>query len=116
VVCSLFALYVERSWRPWLLVAGAAMVLLPFAAELIPGLPRGFTFEPGAVVLHARALDLPPKLTSFALLYTSIGYVLLPAVFLGRLRDTLRASEDRTFLQAGPLRRLFPRAGDPPGS
>lgn len=116
VTCSVFALYAERAWRPWVLVAGAVMVLAPFAAELVPGLPRGFTFEPGAIVLRARALDLPQGLTTFALLYTSVGYVLLPPLFLARLRDELRGSEERTFLQAWTLRRLFPqrRADAPP--
>jgi serine/threonine protein kinase len=110
VASSLFSLYIERRWRPWLLLAAIAMVLVPFAAELVPGWPPGFTFEPDAIVLHVRALDVPPGLTTFALLYTSVGYVLLPPIFLGRLRDTVRASEDRTFLQAWTLRRLFPKS------
>jgi len=108
VTWSVFSLYAERRWRPGVLVAGAVMVLAPFAAELVPWWPRGFTFEPGAIVLRARALDLPEGLTTFALLYTSVGYVLLPPLFLGRLRDELRGSEERTFLQAWTLRRLFP--------
>lgn len=58
----------------------------------------------------SASLDLPPTLTTVGLLYTSIGYVILPALFLGRLRDALRASENRTFLQAWTLRKLFPKA------
>jgi hypothetical protein len=84
-------------------------VLIPFALEWVPGLPRGFTFEGGRVVLHPRALELPMAATTIGLLYTTVGYAILPAIFLSRLKNALRQSEDRQFLQAWTLKQLFPR-------
>ncbi len=42
---------------------------------------------------------------------SALGFALLPAIFLFRLRDSLRAAEDRTFLQAWTLRQLVPSSG-----
>ncbi len=110
IVTAIFALYSTKKERPFVIAAGLCMALLPFAAELVPGIPRGFTFEDGKVVLHPRALDLPPVATTIGLLYTTAGYAILPALFLIRLKETLRGSEDRLFLQAWTLKQLFPAA------
>jgi hypothetical protein len=48
--------------------------------------------------------------TIAALLYTCSGYILLPVLYIGRLRDTLSAVEDRQFLQAWYMKRMFPKA------
>lgn len=40
------------------------------------------------------------------------GYVLLPAFFLTRVRDTPSVAEDRIFLQAWTMRHLFPKVRD----
>jgi serine/threonine protein kinase len=109
IVTAIFALYATPRERPWAIVAGAVTVLIPFALEWVPGLPRGFTFEGGRVVLHPRALELPMAATTIGLLYTTVGYAILPAIFLSRLKNALRQSEDRQFLQAWTLKQLFPR-------
>jgi eukaryotic-like serine/threonine-protein kinase len=108
IVTAIFTLYATPRERPWAVGVGALTILLPFVAELIPGIPRGFTFEAGNVVLHPRALDLPPLATTIGLVYTTLGYVVLPALFLARLKANLRQSEDRVFLQAWTLKQLFP--------
>jgi len=110
IVTAIFALYGTTKERPYVIAAGLLMAILPFAAELLPGIPPGFTFEGGTVVLHPRALNLPPSATVVGLLYTTAGYAVLPAMFLMRLKDTLRTNEDRLILQAWTLRQLFPRA------
>jgi serine/threonine-protein kinase len=110
VTTSVFALYCERRHRIYTLAAGAAMILLPFLAELVPGIPKGYSFTSAGVVLHARALELPSTLTTIGLLYTNVGYVLLPGLFLTRLKDTLSVAEDRIFLQAWTMKQLFPSA------
>ncbi len=110
ITVSVFALYAERHERKSVVAAGILMVSLPFLAELIPGLPHAFDFDAGTIVLHPRSLELPPTATTFGLVYTTLGFVLLPSIFLFRLRDTLRVAEERTFLQAWTLRQLFPKA------
>ncbi len=110
---SVFALYAERRERPVVLLAGTVMIVLPFLAELVPGWPPAVSFRDGSVVLHPRALDLPVVTTVVGLVYTALGFSLLPAIFLFRLRDSLRVAEDRTFLQAWTLRQLFPSTRKP---
>ena len=115
ITTSVFALYAERRERPIVLAVGAAMFLIPFAAELLGLVPAGFSFEPGRVVLHERALALPRALTTAALAYTSVGYIVLPGLFLFRVRDTLRVAEDRRLLQAWTMKQVFP-GGTSPGA
>lgn len=110
IVTAIFSLYGSDRERPYVIAAGIAMALLPFLAELVPGVPPGYSFQEGNVVLHPRALDLPPTVTTIALLYTTAGYAVLPALFLSRLKKTLRGTEDRLLLQAWTLRQLFPKS------
>src|SRR5262249_16931234 len=47
ITTSLFALYAECKERKVVLAAGAAMFLIPLAAELLGLVPPGFSFEGG---------------------------------------------------------------------
>ncbi len=110
ITISLFTLYADRRERTLLGVAGVSMFLVPFVADLLGLVPSGFSFEPGRVVLHERALGLSPAVTIVGLLYTCTGYILLPVLYIGRLRDALSAVEDRQFLQGWYMKRMFPKA------
>lgn len=110
ITTSMFALYAEKRERPVVVAAGAFMVSLPFLVELVPGAPRAFEFDAGRIVLLPRSLELPRFATMVGLVYTTLGFVMLPSIFLFRLRDALRVAEERTFLQAWTLRQLFPKA------
>jgi serine/threonine-protein kinase len=118
VTMAISALYGRKADRRIVIAAGVATVVLPFLAELVPWIPHGYSFVDGNVVLHPRALTLPRTLTTIGLVYTTLGYALLPAVFLTRLRDTLAVAEDRVFLQAWTMKQLFARATSqaPPGA
>jgi hypothetical protein len=107
---SIFTLYADRRERAAVFVAGACMFLLPFVADLTGVVPPGFSFEPGRVILHERALGLGRGVTLIALVYTCLGYILLPVVYLGRYKDALGVLEDRQFLQAWTMKRMFPNA------
>jgi serine/threonine-protein kinase len=106
----LFTLYASKVERLTVIGLGAAMFLVPFAGELLGLFPPAFSFEPGRVVLHERALSLSRNATVLALLYSCTGYILLPVLYIGRLRDALGVIEDRQFLQAWYLKRMFPKA------
>jgi serine/threonine-protein kinase len=107
---SLFTLYANRRERSLVFAAGACMFLLPFLADVLGLVPPGFSFEPGGVLLHERTLGLTKGATIVGLIYSCTGYILLPVVFIGRLRDTMSVVEDRQFLQAWYMKRMFPKA------
>ena len=111
----------DRRERKVLMALGALAMIVPFALELSGIVPRSFTFEGGALVLHPRALFLPPLGTTLALVYTSVTFCVLQPVLLGGLRDALSAAERKLFLHAWHLRQLAPdagagRSGDPSGN
>ncbi len=112
ITTSILTIYCERRDRLLAIGAGILTVVIPFAFELVPFLPKGYSFEGAGVLLHPRALTLPPVATTIGLIYTSVGYVLLPGLFLTRMRDTLARAEDKLFLQAWTMKRLFAREGD----
>ena len=107
---SCFATYADKRERLAVVIGGALIILVSFLPELTTFLPHAYSFEPGRLILHERALVLSPTLTTIGLLYVCLGYVVLPALFLFRLRDTLSVAEDRLFLQSWYMKRLFPGA------
>ncbi len=110
LLVTVFTLYARREERLVVRLAGVAMFLVPFLADVVGLVPAGFSFEPGRVVLHERAIGLPPGPTIMALIYSSLTYILLPTLYLARVRDTMRTLEDRQFLQGWYMKRLFPAA------
>jgi eukaryotic-like serine/threonine-protein kinase len=107
---TLFTFYADRNERWLVLLAGVSMFLVPFLADIMHWVPAGFSFEPGRVVLHERAIGLGKSLTLIGLAYTCTGYILLPVLYLGRFRDAMVAVESRQFLQAWYMKRMFPKA------
>src|SRR5262249_60554283 len=98
----------------WLFGAiGALGVLAPSLRELAGLVPRSFSFEPGRLVLHERALRISPGATTAALMYTTITFSLLQPLLLGGIQDALRAAERKLHLHAWHLRQLAPDSPRP---
>jgi serine/threonine-protein kinase len=106
-----FALHAAGRERAVVIALGILAVLVPFTLELLHLVPAAYEFRNGDLVLHPRALRLPPGVTQAGLVYTSVGFSLLPAVFLGRLRDALGRAEAKVFLQAWQLEQLVSEQG-----
>jgi serine/threonine-protein kinase len=112
--CGISVLFASRCTpreRPWLVLIWSLAMLGPFGVELLHVFPPAYTFRGGELVLHARALNLPEGPTLAGLMYTSVTFMALPMLFLGRLRDRQRDGDRRMFVQAWHLRQLFPAAG-----
>jgi serine/threonine-protein kinase len=107
----MFVVHCTPKERPWLIVTWVAAMLAPYLVELTGWFAPAYSFRPGELVLHARSIELPRGPTLAALAYTSVSFVVLLAVFVGRLRDKQRAAERRLFVQAWTLRQLFPGKG-----
>jgi len=111
-IAILFASRCKREERLRLMLIWGLAVLAPFGVELLHLSPPAYTFKAGEIILHARALDLPESLTLTALAYTSLTFMVLPMILVGKLRDRQRDGDRRLFVQAWHLRQLFPAAGD----
>jgi serine/threonine-protein kinase len=96
--------------RVWLVFIWSCAILAPFGVELLHVFPPAYSFQGGDLVLHARALSLPEVPTLVALAYTSLAYLVLPMIVVGRLRDTQRGGDRKLFVQAWYLKQLFPVA------
>ena len=105
----LFAMYSTPRER-WVLTSiVSAGALAPFVAEITGLLPRAYAFERDRVIVVARAVALPEGATHAAMIYSTLSFIVLAAVLMGRVRDALQSLEERRFLQAWYLRELFPR-------
>ena len=113
----MFVIHCTKDERPYLIGIWVLAALLPFGVEALSLTTPAYTFRPDELVLHARALELPATATVVMLAYTSVSFMLLLLVFVGRLRDKQRKAERSLFVQAWHLRQLFPTAeGAGPGS
>jgi serine/threonine-protein kinase len=93
----------------WMLVAmGLLSVIVPYGLQLAGVLPPSYVFADGNLTILAWALRLAPNLTVPTLIYSSLAFIALPPIFLGRMRDALSAAERQLFLQAWHLRQLLP--------
>lgn len=107
-ITTFFAAHVsarERHVATALITLGAAA---GFAVDAFGWFPPGYAFEPGKIVLFARAVEFPKWPMLAALLYSSLSSVALPAMFTGRVHDERTAAQRRMILQAWQLRQLFP--------
>lgn len=108
---SIVTLWIAFQCRPgferWtIVVLGTAAVAGPFALEWLGVFPPAYQFGDDRVTLFARALHLSPHITLLLLVYVSMTFVSLPAIFISRVRDALTEAERRLFLQAWHLRKL----------
>ncbi len=107
----LFAMHMTRQERPVITTIITLGALAPFAAEVFGIFPRAYAFEADRIIVFARAVALPEGATTAAMAYSTLSFTVFAALLMGRMRDTLKAHEQRHFLQAWYLRELFP-SGD----
>jgi hypothetical protein len=64
------------------------------------------------MVLLARGYELHPGWALGVLLYTSVLWIVLPPLYVSRLRDALTRAQRQLFLHAWHFRNLLPGAQD----
>jgi serine/threonine-protein kinase len=113
-VLVLLTLHSRPDERRPLFAIAAAVVVGPLAVEWAGLVPASHVFEPGRLCLVARAIDIRPAPTIAMLVWSTLGFVLVPSVMLARLRDDLDAAKARLAMQAHALRALA--RGAPPAA
>jgi serine/threonine-protein kinase len=91
--------------RPLIAIA-SLVVVVPFALEWTGLVPPSYVFEPDRLCFVARAVDVRPGPTVAMLLWSTLGFVLVPSMMLTRLRDQLDAAQSRLAVQSWQLRQL----------
>lgn len=84
-----------------------ASILVPVLLEKLGVVSPAYQFIDGKMIVLPRVHGL----TAFPLLLGSLSLVLIPALLLGRVRDTVRQSRLRTLLTTWHLKQFLPAAG-----
>ena len=111
MICVFHAMASTAAERRVFAVFLAIGSLAPYVIEYAGWFPPAFEFRDGTIVLFERVLGLGETATMTALIYVSSAFVVLTAFFVGKMRDSLKGTEKRIFLQAWNLRHLFPAGG-----
>lgn len=103
-----FCLYGSARHRPWAIGFAAAAIVLPLGAQLLGWMPRSYEFTSEGMLIRPQIAGLPEAPTLTLMLFASLALIIPPALYTGRVRDTVNASEQRSFLERWSLRQLLP--------
>jgi serine/threonine-protein kinase len=101
-------LHSRPTWRLATIVLGLLSALVPVAADQLGWWPQTTVFADDALVIHSWMAHLPPTATLIALTSVVAGAVLIPAIYVLRVRDSLTTAERNLHLQSWHLRQLIP--------
>jgi eukaryotic-like serine/threonine-protein kinase len=116
-----FIVAADRSRRGPAIFLGCVAILLPLMLEWTGVNLPSYAFDRGQLVVLPRALEFPEKPTLVFLLVTNVALLVTAALFVGRFKDALTATENRLYLQTWHLRQMVPGEAQasivpPPGS
>jgi serine/threonine-protein kinase len=116
-----FIVAADRSRRGPAIFLGCVAILAPLVLEWMGVSVPSYAFEQGRFVVLPRALEFPEKPTLVFLLVTNVALLVTAALFVGRFKDALTATESRLYLQTWHLRQMVPGEAQasivpPPGS
>jgi serine/threonine-protein kinase len=111
----------DRSRRGPAIFLGCVAILLPLVLEWTGVNVPSYAFVNGRFEVLPRALEFPEKPTLVFMLVTNVALLVTAALFVGRFKDALTATESRLYLQTWHLRQLVPGEAQasivpPPGS
>jgi hypothetical protein len=101
---------VQSCPKPLVATLGHALLApdVPGAADQLGWWPQTTVFADDALVIHSWMAHLPPTATLIALTSVVAGAVLIPAIYVLRVRDSLTTAERNLHLQSWHLRQLIP--------
>jgi serine/threonine-protein kinase len=98
--------------HPWRLLrrlglaVGLAAMILPVLLEVAGVLPTSYAFEGGRMLVEPQVIALPRTGTIALLSLANIAMLVVPCVFIARLRSDLSDVQTRQLLQKWQFRRL----------
>jgi hypothetical protein len=103
-----FLLHSRPSWRIHTFMIGALTILVPIIAELAGFVPRTTFFENDALVIRSWTVHLPEVPALLVICASLVGTLVIPGIYVLRVRDSLMGAERRLHLQSWHLRQLIP--------
>lgn len=79
---------------------------LPVILEVVGVLPTAYVFEHGTWTILPQIIELPPRATVTFLTLANIAMVVVPCMFISRLRADLSAAQQHQAIQAWHFRRV----------
>ena len=95
-----------RTFRRVGLIAGIVAMCVPVLLEVAGILPPTYAFVDGRMVLDAHVVALPETGTIGLLAVANIAMLVVPCLFIARLRGDLSAAQTRQLVQTWQFRRL----------
>jgi serine/threonine-protein kinase len=103
-----FSMTYSGRFRAAVIATSVVALLGSVAADLSGLVPSSYAFHEGAMTILPRAVTLPEVPTLVALVVGSTFMLIVPGLVMGRIMTTLRAAEERSFVQAWHMRQLLP--------
>jgi hypothetical protein len=95
-----------RAFRRLGLAAGVIAMVLPVLLELAGVLPASYAFEAGTMSVLPQVVALSETGTIALLACANIAMLVVPALFIARLRSDLSIVQTRQLVQTWQFRRL----------
>jgi hypothetical protein len=108
-----YSIFLDRKWRPLVVLLSIAAILGPLGLELAGVLSASYGFTADAFVVYPGAVDFPPTATLILLTMANVAAVIIGTVVVGHIRDRLAEAEHRIYMYAWHLRELVPPAARP---
>ena len=98
-----------RLFRRLALSASVAALVVPILLELAGVLPASYSFEAGRWLVEPQMIELPRLGTQLLLMLTNIAMIIVPCMFIAKLRSDLSDVQARQLTQAWQFKRLATR-------
>jgi serine/threonine-protein kinase len=107
----LYSVQISSAYRRPMVAIALLALTLPLALELVGIVSPSMRFQGDGMELLPRMTSFQPVVTVFSLYLVSVVGIVAPSAVALRLRDALRAAEERLILQKWQLAQLAPRLG-----
>ena len=102
----------SRAVRRVVVAGGCGLFLTMVGLEWAGVTPTSYVFVDGSIHILPVALGFPEVATRLLLMLTAVGSILMVALFISKMRDSLTAAQQRVLVLGWHLRQIVPDAVD----